>query len=58
MTRGGGPLNATLSLTLHMYKEGFRWWNMGYAAAIAFVLFLLILAATGLQMRWRGRATE
>jgi multiple sugar transport system permease protein len=58
MTRGGGPLNATLSLTLHMYKEGFRWWNMGYAAAIAFVLFLLILAATGLQIRWRGRATE
>jgi multiple sugar transport system permease protein len=58
MTRGGGPLNATLSLTLHMYKEGFRWWNMGYAAAIAFVLFLLILAATGLQMRWRGRGAE
>ena len=58
MTRGGGPLNATLSLVLLMYKEGFRWWNMGYAAAIAFVLFLLILAATGLQMRWRGRSAE
>jgi multiple sugar transport system permease protein len=31
----GGPLNATLSTGLLMYKQGFRWWNMGYAAAIA-----------------------
>jgi len=49
MTRGG-PLNATLSIALLMYQQGFRWWNMGYAAAIAFVLFLLILAATLLQL--------
>jgi multiple sugar transport system permease protein len=34
-----------------MYQEGFRWWNMGYAAAIAFVLFLIILAATLVQLR-------
>jgi multiple sugar transport system permease protein len=49
MTRGG-PLNATLSMALFMYQQGFRWWNMGYAAAIAIVLFLLILAATLLQL--------
>ena len=49
MTRGG-PLNATLSMALFMYQQGFRWWNMGYSAAIAFVLFLLILAATLLQL--------
>jgi multiple sugar transport system permease protein len=59
MTRGeGGPLNATLSLALLMYKQGFRFWNMGYAAAVAFVLFLLILAFTLIQLavqRW-GRA--
>jgi multiple sugar transport system permease protein len=56
MTRGG-PLNATTSIALLMYQQGFRWWNMGAAAAIAFVLFMLILAATGLQValrRWRG----
>jgi multiple sugar transport system permease protein len=47
----GGPLNATLSVVLLMYQEGFRWWNMGYAAAIAFVLFLIILAATLVQLR-------
>jgi multiple sugar transport system permease protein len=34
-----------------MYEQGFRWWNMGYAAAIAFVLFLIILAVTLLQLR-------
>ncbi len=46
MTDGGSPLNATLSVALLMYKNGFRWWNMGYAAAVAFVLFLVILALT------------
>lgn len=57
MTAGGGPLNATLSVVLYMYKEGFRWWNMGYAAAVAFALFLVILAATLIQLRLqRGRA--
>jgi len=51
MTNGGGPLNATLSLVLHMYKEGFRWWNLGHAAAIAFLLFVVILGATVVQLR-------
>lgn len=45
MTRGG-PLDSTVSIVLLMYKEGFRWWNLGYAASIAFVLFVIILAAT------------
>jgi multiple sugar transport system permease protein len=52
MTRGG-PLNATTSIALLMYQQGFRWWNMGRAAAIAFVLFALILSATGLQVALR-----
>lgn len=54
MTRGG-PLYATTSITLLMYEQGFRWWNLGAAAAIAFVLFALIIAATGLQALLRGR---
>ena len=54
MTRGG-PLYATTSITLLMYEQGFRWWNLGNAAAIAFVLFALILAATGLQVLLRRR---
>jgi multiple sugar transport system permease protein len=48
---GGGPLRATTSLVLFMYEEGFRWWRMGVAAAIAFVLFAIILLWTLLQMR-------
>jgi multiple sugar transport system permease protein len=38
----GGPMNATMSVVLMMYEQGFRWWNMGFAAAIAFVLFAVI----------------
>ncbi len=57
MTGGGGPNNATLSLVLHMYKEGFRWWNLGYAAAVAVVLTLIIAAAsTVLWLVQRKRA--
>jgi multiple sugar transport system permease protein len=50
MTRGG-PLRSTTSLVLLMYEEGFRWWRMGYAAALAFALFLVIMAATLVQLR-------
>ncbi|MFO1419900.1 MAG: sugar ABC transporter permease [Candidatus Competibacteraceae bacterium] len=51
----GGPANRTLSVVLLMYEEGFRWWNMGYASAAAFVLFALILAGTVLQFKLRRR---
>jgi multiple sugar transport system permease protein len=47
----GGPLNSTLSIVLLMYQQGFRWWNMGYSAALAFVLFAFILAGSLLQSR-------
>jgi len=50
MTRGG-PLNKTLTAVMMMYEQGFRWWRMGYAASIAFILFLAIGAATLLQMK-------
>jgi multiple sugar transport system permease protein len=45
MTRGG-PEDATRSLVLLMYEQGFRWWSLGQAAAIAFVLFSIVLAVT------------
>jgi multiple sugar transport system permease protein len=50
----GGPANSTLSLVLLMYQEGFRWWNMGAAAAVAVVLFAIILGLTLLQLRVRS----
>ncbi|MGH7565738.1 MAG: carbohydrate ABC transporter permease [Gemmatimonadota bacterium] len=52
----GGPLQATTSVVLLMYEQGFRWWNMGYAAAIAFVLFLIIFAVTLVQLRFQRRS--
>jgi multiple sugar transport system permease protein len=52
----GGPAERTLSIVLLMYEEGFRWWNLGAAAAIAFVLFAIILLVTGLQLLLRRRA--
>lgn len=51
----GGPLNSTLSIVLLMYQQGFRWWNMGYSAALAFVLFAFILVASILQARLQKR---
>ena len=54
----GGPLKSTTSLVLFMYEEGFRWWRMGFAASIAFVLFVIILAATLLQLRLQKRGAE
>jgi len=47
----GGPLSRTTSLVLFMYEQGFRWWRMGEAAAIAFVLFAIIGGAALLQRR-------
>jgi len=47
----GGPLRSTVSLVMLMYEQGFRWWRMGRAASIAFLLFLLMLGATRLQLR-------
>ena len=49
----GGPAHSTLSIVLYMYEEGFRWWSLGYAAALAFVLFAIILALTRVA-RWQG----
>jgi len=47
----GGPLNKTLTIVQYMYQEGFRWWNMGYSASIAFVLFIIIFIGTMIQLK-------
>ena len=47
----GGPLRSTTTVVLQMYEEGFRWWRIGTATSIAFVLFAIMLAGTLLQMR-------
>src|SRR5690606_22778561 len=42
MTRGD-PLQSTVSVLYFMFEEGFKWWNLGRASAVAFMLFLVIL---------------
>ena len=53
----GGPLQSTVSVLYLMYEEGFRWWNLGQASAVAFVLFVLMAASTQGLMRL-GRRGE
>ena len=53
----GGPLKSTTTLVLFMYEEGFRWWRMGNAAAIAFVLFAIMLVGSLVQMRLQRERT-
>ncbi len=52
----GGPLQSTVSVLYFMYEEGFKWWNLGSASAVAFILFVIIFAVTALQMGKLGRA--
>ena len=47
----GGPLNKTVTMVMLMYQQGFKFWEMGYAAAVAFVLFMVIGAATLIQIK-------
>ena len=46
----GGPAQSTVTVLYFMYEEGFKWWNLGSASAVAFVLFLCILAVTLVQL--------
>ena len=47
----GGPLRSTVSVVYLMYEEGFKFWNLGYASAVAFVLFALMMVGTLIQLR-------
>ncbi|MBV7337710.1 sugar ABC transporter permease [Chloroflexi bacterium TSY] len=47
----GGPNYATLFYVLYLYQNAFQWFNMGYASALAWVLFLVILVFTIVILR-------
>ena len=46
----GGPAQSTVSVLYFMYEQGFKWWSLGTASAVAFLLFGLMLAVTVVQM--------
>jgi multiple sugar transport system permease protein len=47
----GGPAQRTVTVLYFMYEEGFRWWSLGSACAVAFVLFVFMFLVTLVQMR-------
>jgi len=47
----GGPVRSTLVYNLYLYQTAFRFFDMGYASALAWILFLIILGATVLVFR-------
>ena len=55
---GGGPLNATMSVVLYMYQQGFKFYNLGYASAMAYILFGLIFTFATLQFRVQKKLEE
>ena len=55
MTGGqGGPADSTLVMVLYIYQQAFKFHNMGYASAIAWMLFIIILVFTLLQFKVAG----
>lgn len=47
----GGPVESTVSVLYFMYEQGFKWWNLGFASAVAFALFLIMILFTSIQYR-------
>ena len=47
----GGPAQSTTTVLYFMFDEGFKWWNLGQASAVALILFVLILLVTIVQTR-------
>jgi multiple sugar transport system permease protein len=47
----GGPAGATLTLSYYIYQQGFEWFHMGFAAALAYVLFAIVFGVTMIQFK-------
>lgn len=49
---GGGPLNSTMFYSLYIYRQAFHYFDMGYASALAMVLFVLVFGMTIVLFKW------
>ncbi|MPM33966.1 hypothetical protein SDC9_80547 [bioreactor metagenome] len=52
---GGGPHGTTRVLVQYIYETGFKYYKMGYSAAMSYILFLIILLVSVLQYTLLGR---
>lgn len=48
----GGPSNSTLTVVQYLYNVGFRWYEMGYASSIAYIIFAILIVFTTLQFKF------
>lgn len=55
MLTQGGPADATLTLSYYIFQQGFEWFHMGYAAALAYVLFAVVFLVTMIQLKLQSR---
>jgi multiple sugar transport system permease protein len=54
----GGPVESTVSVLYFMFEQGFKWWNLGFATSVAFVLFLILFAITIVQLKVSQRWSD
>lgn len=54
---GGGPENGTLVLAFYIYEQGFKFFNVGYASALAMIMFTIVMVLTIVQLTIRRRDT-
>ncbi len=52
---GGGPVDSTLFYAYYLFRQAFQFFRMGYASALAWILFIAVLALTVLQLRLSQR---
>jgi multiple sugar transport system permease protein len=57
LTRGG-PADSTTTLLYYIYQKAFVWHQMGYACALAVLLFVIIFLFTLVQWRYGGRSLQ
>ena len=58
MMTQGGPAGSTMSIAYYIYQQAFTWFQVGYAAAIAWVLFLIVFVVTLINWRFGGRLVQ
>ncbi|WP_048648577.1 ABC transporter permease subunit [Nitratireductor soli] len=54
---GGGPENGTLVLAFYIYQQGFQFFDVGYASALAMIMFVIVMGLTVVQLALRRRDT-
>ncbi|HEY8477437.1 MAG TPA: sugar ABC transporter permease [Chloroflexota bacterium] len=55
---GGGPSDSMLTMTIYLYLTGFRFLNIGYAAAIGYAMMIIMMVLSLLQLRLFGAFKE